>query len=178
MPDQSPSFHEWLPTTRGNRVALALALLSLVIFMVWNLLPYHDERDSVRDGVIAFHLWPEVFFYDSYTHAMRSKDPEAVLGVIANLTVTLTALMSILTIPLWRFLQASPFLRLPPAIITAAGGAVILRFIADAAGQGDIHPNILLALLLIAFNMFAISAALFVMGREPVRNPVAALAEV
>jgi hypothetical protein len=167
------TFQEWLPTTKGNRVALSLALLSLVIFVVWNLLPYYMMGDSAREGIMASQVWSQVFSHSYYTYAMSTKDPDAVLGVIANLTVTLTGLMSILTIPLWRFLQASPFLRLPPAMITLAGGAVIVWFITQATDKRDVHPTVLLALCLIGYNMFAVSASLFVMRREPVRNPVA-----
>jgi len=170
------TFREWLPETWRNRNALLLALASLVLFCGWNFMPYYDSRDASQEGVVAYHLWPEVVSPSSYTQAMKTKDPDAILGVLASLTVIFTALICVLTIPLWRVIHISAFLRLPPAIMTLIGGLVVGKFFVEAMLEGNEfynpHPVMELSLLLICLNMFASSAALFLMKHEPPRNPV------
>jgi hypothetical protein len=170
------TLREWLPDTPRNRVALLLALASLVMFCIWNFMPHYNMRGHPQDGIVAMHLWPEVLSPDSYINAMRSKDPEDILGVIASLTVILTALICVLTIPLWRVIHASAFLRLPPAIMTLIGGLVIGWFLIDAlmVDANSTHEMMYIALLLISLNMLATSAALFLMRHEPPRNPALA----
>jgi len=105
---------------------------------------------------------------------MRSRDPDHILGIIACLTVIFSALISVLTIPLWRVIHASAFLRLPPAIMTLIGGVVIGRYFFKALFDNNdyTHESVIIVLLLISLNMLATAAALFLMKHEPPRNPV------
>lgn len=154
---------EWLPITTRNRVALGLAALALVMFVLWNCLPHYKyEYDVVteREGSIAMALWPDILSPDLYLMVRKDPDFQIFLVIAAFMSLIQSALVTLAAVPFWKHLHASPYIRLPLAIVNLLGGAVILWLITDASRHW-VAPLILMAL-----NMFALSAALFTFRNE------------
>ena len=161
------SFKEWLPVTVRNRVALLLAFAALVMFVVWNCLPnYEYAGDTEPDGIVATSLWPEeILSPDLYVQTFKDPDMIGFLAVAACMSLILNALVTLALIPLWKFLHASPYIRVPLAFVNMLGGAVIVwHLLANASTEPQ--PYWLAILLLMASGMFAVSAALFVFKNE------------
>jgi hypothetical protein len=167
------TFREWLPQTRRNRIALTVASLSLVSFVVWNFLPYHSSKNSPREGVVASGIWAEMFDYENYLLALRNPDVDDIFSLIASFMVILTGLLVVLTLPLWRFFESSALMRLPPAIMTLLGGIAVSKFAVESVGDGYSHFVTVITLTLIALNMLLSSAALFLMEKEIPPHPLA-----
>jgi len=156
---------EWLPITARNRVALALAALALPLFVVWNCLPVYFLHDEPSVGIAAAVVWQEVISPDSYTYALRNREINDFLGIAANLALLQCGVLTLLAVPFWKLLHASPFIRLPLACVDLLGGAIVLWFIFDHHME-DPPPYMVAILLLIGLNMFAISAALLTFRNE------------
>jgi len=162
------SFREWLPITKRNRVALAFAFAAMVIFVVWNCLPNYESPGFEPDGIVATSLWPEaVFSPDIYLIVFKDPNMEGFLVIAAFMVLILNALVTLATVPFWKLLHASPYIRLPLAIINLLGGCVILRHLRELI-LADVEPAPywVPSLLLIALGMFALSAALFTFRNE------------
>ena len=156
------SLREWLPITTRNRVALGLAFAALVMFVVWNCLPNYEYGGATEpDGIVAMTLWPElVFSPDIYLMVFKEPNMEGFLVVASFMAMIQSALVTLAAMPFWKHLHASPYIRLPLAIVNLLGGAATLWLIIDASRHW-VAP-----LILIALNMFALSAALFVFKNE------------
>jgi hypothetical protein len=160
------SFKEWLPITVRNRVALGLAALALVIFVCWNSLPYYEYGETEPDGIVATSVWmDEILSPDFYVDTFKDPDVDGLLGVAACMALILNALVTLALIPLWKMLHSSAYIRVPLAVVNLLGGAVVLWFLYDN-GSMEPHPYWFMTLLLIALDMFVISAALFIFKNE------------
>jgi hypothetical protein len=158
------SFRDWLPITTRNRVALGLAAAALPLFVLWNCLPHYKYEYGVAtapDGIVAMTLWPEIVFSpDSYLMVFKEPNMEGFLVVASFMAMIESALVTLAAMPFWKRLHASPYIRLPLAIVNLLGGAATLWLIIDASRHW-VAPLILMAL-----NMFALSAALFLFKNE------------
>jgi hypothetical protein len=160
------SFREWLPVTTRNRVALGLAALALVIFVVWNSLPFYVSSDQLPVGIVATVIWPEVFSPDNYIRAFRSKDFGDFFDfTVSSLAVIQCAFASLLAMPFWKTLHASPYIWMPLAFVNLIGAAIHLWF-ALFYGLKDPKPNSIMLPFLIALNMLTLYAALFTFQNE------------
>ena len=161
------SFREWLPITRRNRVALLLAFAALVMFVVWNCLPYYDYHgDTEPDGIMAMTIWPDdVLSPGFYITTLKSPDVEGFLVIAAFMAIIQNALVTLAAVPFWKALHASPYIRLPLAVVNFLGGAVVLWHLHDF-GYHEQPPNSIAYFLLTALSMFALSAALFTFKNE------------
>ena len=159
------TFREWLPITGGNRVALCLAGLSLVMFAVWNFLPFYDGEEGAPTGTMASVFWAFIFSSDMYLSAIRSPGIEDFLVIAACLATLSGGLVILLTIPFWEMLHASSYLRLPIAWLNLAGGvawcwyAIALVFIDPTPYSGATG-------FLMSLSLFSISAAFFLFQNE------------
>ncbi len=73
--------------------------------------------------------------------------------------------MSLTVIPFWRFLHASPILRIPIGIVNLLGAWIFL--VGIVSGEFRFHTlSEDLALCLISVNMFSLSAAFFTFKNE------------
>ena len=118
---QAMSFKRWLPIRHRNRVALCLAALSLVMFVAWNLWNVTYEWGSMGNG--ASNTWPLVFSYRSYIYrGFGIVDLEWLAVRCIFVSLPLNALVSVLLIPFWKALHASPMIRIPLAMLCLAGG--------------------------------------------------------
>lgn len=152
----------WLPITARNRVALGLAFAALVMFVVWNCLPYYDYGGATEpNGIVAMTLWPEIVFSpDFYLMVFKEPDMEGFLVVASFMAMIQSALVTLAAMPFWKHLHASPYIRLPLAIVNLLGAAATLWLLSEAS------LNWVAPLILIALNMFTLSAALFVFKNE------------
>jgi uncharacterized protein YjeT (DUF2065 family) len=148
-------------------VALGLAALSLVMFVVWNFMPnYEFAGDTEPDGIVATSLWmDEILSPDLYVQAFKAPNMDDFLGVAACMALILNALFTLALIPLWKMLHASSYIRVPLAIVNLLGGGVIV-WIIYSNGSDEPQPYWFTILLLMATGMFALSAALFVFKNE------------
>ncbi len=159
------SFKEWLPITKRNRIALFLALASLVMFVTWNCLPYYEEADEPPEGTIAAMAWPQILSPENYLNVFSSPDVDGFLMITAYTGIILGGLLVLLTVPLWQILHASNFVRLPLAVLNLIGGAVMLWHLHDAE-QYDPAPYWIPAILLMSLSMLSLSAAFFIFKNE------------
>lgn len=161
------SFNHWLPITKRNRVALCLAALSLVMFVVWNCLPLSllDDDGGGSTGIIASAFWSAVFSPDVYLNAIRSPGLWEFLMVAACLATLSGGLVILLTIPLWEMLHASPYLKLPIAWLNLVGGVawccLAIFFFALVREPGSGYMAFFMSL-----SLFSISAAFFIFENE------------
>lgn len=160
------SFREWLPITTRNRVALGLAALALPLFVVWNCLPDYDYPfEAGPCGIIGMSLWrDQVFSPELYVMVFKDPDMEGFLIISAFMALIQNAIVTFAAVPFWKILHASPYIRLPLAIVNLLGGCVILRHF--CINQGNTAPFLGSALLLMALGMFAVSASLFLFKNE------------
>jgi hypothetical protein len=153
----------WLPITMRNRVALGFAAAALPLFVLWNCLPHYKYEYGFvteREGSIAMALWPDIFSPDLYLMVRKDPDFQTFLLLAAFMALIQSALVTLAAMPFWKHLHASPYIRLPLAIVNLLGGAATLWLIIDASRHW-VAPLILMAL-----NMFALSAALFTFKNE------------
>ncbi|MFM2197249.1 MAG: hypothetical protein RLZZ505_681 [Verrucomicrobiota bacterium] len=159
------SFKEWLPITGRNRVALGFAALSLVMFVVWNCLPHYEYGETEPDGIVASFTWLEILWPDHYIRVFKSPDIDGFLDIAASMALIQCGLVTFVALPFWKLLHASAFVRLPLAFVNLAGGAIVVWFVIQY-DPDDAVPYVFAILSLIALNMFALSASLFVFKNE------------
>ena len=123
------SLREWLPITRRNRVALGLATVALVMFAVWNCLPWYEFANEPAKEIAAMAVWPYAFSPDDYIRTLKSPDIEGFLTIPTYLALILCGLINLTAVPCWKILHASSFIRIPLAFVNLIGGAVILWFL-------------------------------------------------
>ena len=160
------SFREWLPITARNRVALGLAFAGLLIFVIWNCLPYYEYGETEPNGIVAMTIWHEgVLNPNHYMMVLRSPDMEGFLSLAANMALVQCGLVSLALAPFWKHLHGSAYIRLPLAIVNLVGAGVVLWHLKELGSDDDIRGAVA-TLSLIALNMFALSAALFTFKNE------------
>lgn len=159
------SFREWLPITTRNRVALGLAALSLVIFVVWNCLPYYEYGETESDGIVASHIWLFALSPDHYMRVFKSPDIDGFFVIAAQMVFVQCGLVTLTALPFWKLLHASASVRVPLAFVNLIGGAVMVWLFFQSA-SGDAVPYEFAIVTLITLNMFAVSAALFTFKNE------------
>ena len=160
------SFREWLPITARNRVALGLAFAGLLIFVIWNFLPYFEYGETEPNGIVAMTIWHEgVLNPHHYMMVLKSPDVEGFLSLAANMALVQCGLVSLALAPFWKHLHGSAYIRLPLAIVNLVGAGVVLWHLKELGSDDDIRGAVA-TLSLIALNMFALSAALFTFKNE------------
>lgn len=163
-------FNQWLPITRRNRVALCLAAVSLVMFVVWNSLPYYEAEGEPSIGIVASVAWPEFFDPHNYLDVIRSPDIDGLLSATASFGLILGGLVMLMAVPFWQILHASNYIRIPLAVLNLLGGAVITWHLFDSVID-DPAPHWFITVLLMALSLFSISAAFFLFKNElPLRE--------
>jgi hypothetical protein len=160
------SLKEWLPVTMRNRVALLIAFAALVIFITWNCLPYYEYGETEPDGIVAMKIWHEgVLDPDPYIMVLKSPDVDGFLSIAASMALIQCGLVSLAVVPFWKHLHGSAYIRLPLAAVNLLGGGVVLWHLSEA-GSDYATCGVIATLTLIALNMFALSAALFIFRNE------------
>lgn len=163
----------WLPITTRNRVALGLAALALVMFVVWNCLPrYPSTAYTEPDGIVAMFIWPDLLLSaDPYINLFKNPDSGEFMFIAACFALIQNALVTLAVLPLWKYLHVSPYIRLPLAIANLTGGGLVIWLyyvmLAFLRYGNDVPPPYWEAVsFLMASSMFALSAALFTFKNE------------
>lgn len=156
---------EWLPITTRNRVALWLAALALVMFVIWNCLPWYEGEEGTPTGTMASVFWVFVFSPDIYQSAIRSPGIGDFLAIAACLATLSGGLVILLTIPFWELLHSSSYLKTPIAWLNLAGG-VAWCWYAIALVLIDPDPYFGATAFLMSLSLFSISASFFLFKNE------------
>ncbi len=156
----SDAIKNWLPITKRNRVALGFAVLALVMFVTWNLLPYYQPGPESFKGVYMTRIW--VIFVDLDFYPMIFTSP---VFFAAYMVLLLNGLVALAIVPFWKILHFSNYLRIPLAVVNFAGGSIFLSIIFEE-GVDLNGPYRFTAFLLVTLTMFALSAALFIFKNE------------
>jgi hypothetical protein len=159
---------DWLPITKRNQVALGFAVAALVMFMVWNFLPYYSYGDPSPHGIMATELWPNVCTPDMVTDVIKSPDIDGFRDLAATLALIQNGLVLLMILPFWKMLHASLFIRLPLVLVNLAGGAVVTWFVFDYGVDMDDLSGLYesIALSLIALSMFCLGVAMLIFKNE------------
>jgi hypothetical protein len=159
------TFREWLPITGRNRVALCLAALALLLFVVWNCLPNYHYKDTKPHGIVATSLWPAVIKPSHYITVFKSPNIQSCLAIAAWMALIPNAFVTLAAVPFWKLLHASSYIRLPLACVNFFDCTVwLLLFF--RYGHDDLHPKLVFIFSLKTLSMFTLSAALFVFKNE------------
>lgn len=158
---------EWLPITIRNRMALGFAFAALVMFVVWNLMPYYPMVDEPSEGLVLTGFWPRFFDIDLYLIGFRSPNVRFFMDITAITALFLNALFVLTVIPFWKILHASRYLTIPVAVVNFIGGTVIFWFVYDIGVNDAPKPKYsLLVMSLIACTMYFLGLAMLVFKNE------------
>lgn len=163
---------EWLPITKRNRVALGFAVLALVMFVIWNLMPcyilgnFSNYPAFTREGRNFMRIWPEMINMDSFFYILKTPNFSGFLYIIASVSLLLNGLIVLILIPIWKILHASIYLRLTLALMNLLGGVVMMKFFFDIDDHAFVSANEKITLLLISFTMLTVFVSMMIFKNE------------
>lgn len=116
----------FFPRSTRNRIALGLAILSLLLFFAWNFMPAyklvsHDTYE--RDGFTFQDLWPDILNGTTLAFRTALLGPNILAALLCFLFI-LHCLVMMSIIPAWKLWQSTFILRLIPAILIIACGLI------------------------------------------------------
>ena len=157
-----------IPRTTRNRIAMFIGLLSLGLFITWNLLPITEETSQGAEvRTMATMFWPSI--YDSLLQIDASNlDIEEILSAMATILVTLLAVISLSIVPAWKLWQASALLRIIPSILMLLGFGIVLYFTFKETVVDDSDRLILFT---ISANFLTTAIALLLFKNESFEHP-------
>lgn len=161
------AIRNWLPITARNRVALVFAMLALVLFFLWNFLPITISGRFYKpfEGIGAKFIWSAVFDTNFYVSVFKSREIDNFLTLSVFITLILYSILTLIIIPFWRIISATPHLRIPFGIMTLVGA--FATFILTDAMIFRIWPTcVYLIFVLIMLSMFSLSLAFFIFTNE------------
>jgi hypothetical protein len=148
----------WFPRSIRNRLAMLMGLLSLGLFITWNLLPIKNFPEAEAQ-TMATMFWPNI--YESLLKIDASNlDFEEITSAMATVLVTLLGLISLSLLPAWKLWQASALLRVIPAILMLMGFGIVMYFTLKGLDMERSHIAILFTISL-NFLTAAVSLLLF-----------------
>jgi hypothetical protein len=158
---------DWLPITARNRVALGFAVLALVLFVTWNLLPITLSGRFFKhfEGSGARFIWRAVFNLDFYISIFKLREPNDFLILFVYIALVFYSLLTLMIIPFWKIIGATPLLKIPFAIMTLAG-AFATFYMTDAMIFRILPTCVYVVFLLIILSMFSLSLAFFIFTNE------------
>ena len=154
--------------TRRNRLALGFAFAALVIFVVWNLMPFYFYEESTPRGIAATEIWPQVFSPSVFIRVIKSPDIDGFLEIAATLALIQSGLVVLLILPFWKMFHASGSIRVPLAMVNLAGGGVLSWMICSIGLEADRLDQVygLITVALIALSMYCLGVAMLVFKNE------------
>ena len=158
MQNHRMTFHDWLPNTRQNKIALCVAIFSLLLMIGWNLAPMYDDsrHGSINQGIVVAHLWLTI--YDMVMQVIRDYQPEHLSFLISCLCLVLLACLQFTIVPFWRIFSQSKMLRFIPIFICLLGFLYWGYMIISLDAAGEMYP---LYLITINFPTTCIALLLF-----------------
>jgi hypothetical protein len=162
------TFREWLPRSLRNRIGFGLAVLSLVLLVVWNLLPNYEYGEVASNGCVGRHVWPEVIKELSNFPAGGSFDFKEIMNKVCVIALVFMLLVTLLQLPLWTWWRKSLLLRIIPCGVFALAGVFVLILMMD---EIDFYWNrapkcTLLTMILIVSNFLAAAFSFAFMTHE------------
>ncbi len=167
-----------VPGTRRNRCGWGFAWGSLLLFLLWNALPYYsleydpttEQEKWIRSGWILTEIWPDIV-RDVYHNLQTTPNFEDCLSAMATLALFFLAAIQFLLAPLWRTISSSRLLRFIPMGLCILGFLVVVYFVIDdfkvRVSARDYFQLFILGLIGLNFLLSA-SALLFY---HPETNP-------
>ena len=116
--------HSFFPRSTRNRIAFALGLLSLLLFVTWNLMPYPEIPwgTSKRDSKItAVKFWPDMLTATKLAMSNVSSEYRLFILLGSSIATFLLALTVFAILPAWQTFQSSILLRFIPATVMLVG---------------------------------------------------------
>lgn len=156
---------DWLPKTNRNRLALGFAAVALVMFVVWNLMPFYPTKGQPSEGLVVTEFWPTFFDPDYYLRVFKTPDVHGFMEIAAVAASFMNAWVVLAAVPFWRIFHASNHLKIPVAVVNVLGGGVILWFTCDM-GTEHAPPFSLVILTLMTSTMFCLSTAMLLFENE------------
>jgi hypothetical protein len=157
----------WIPGTTRNRWAWGFAWASLLLLLIWNLIPYfiydHTTETWMKEGLVITHIWPNIV--EGLVESCKSTpDVEDALSIIASLALIFLVAIQFLLAPLWQVISMSRLLRFIPASLCTLGLLVIMYFIIDdmmPLHKSDYYGAIMLSLIALNFLLTLIALLLY-----------------
>lgn len=103
---------------------MLMGLLSLGVFITWNLYPFKHTFAIYPDTpteIGMLQIWPMIFFVLTDIHNIITIDPNIYLVIIQCVLIPLLAFTCIALLPTWKILQKSKVLRIIPACLFISG---------------------------------------------------------
>ncbi len=157
----------WIPVTTRNRWAWGFAWASLLLLLVWHLMPqlsYDSITETwIKEGWVITDIWPSIF-RDLYQSVQSTPDVEDALSIVASLALIFLVAIQFLLAPLWQVVSMSRLLRFIPAGLCALGLIVVLYFIIDdfiPLQENEIYQAVLLSLIALNFLLTLLALLLY-----------------
>lgn len=161
------TFHEWRPQTRRNKIALGMAIYSLLLMIGWNLAPMYNGpfSEETYQGIVAVTVWPSI--YDDIGRSFTDYDIDNTPGLIADFCLVLLVFLQLTIAPLWHIFSQSKLLRYIPAVICLIGFGICAYFSLpkDYNTWQEMYP-----LYLITINLFTTCITLLLLKNEQVES--------
>lgn len=152
----------FFPRSKRNRIALWLALLSLVLFVAWNLMPnyqYNYEYDILeRKGYTFQKIWPDIIRIIMRLNNYSITSQQALLSLMCGLVI-FHAIVMISLIPAWKFWQSSSIVRIIPSVLISFCGGILIIFLMKI--PGSIHEIIPISFMTASIFTTALSLLCF-----------------
>lgn len=160
--------NEFFPRSTRNRIAMVMGLLSLVLFITWNLLPIEEPSlGGTEIKTMATIFWPNI--YQSLINIDTSNlSFDEVASAMATILVTLLALISFSLLPAWKLWQSSAIMRIIPAILMLIGFGIVLYF---TTLDNQMRSSDMMILFTIATNFLTAAIALLLFKNESIDHP-------
>ena len=165
-----------IPRSARNRCAWGLAWSSLVLLLIWNLLPelrYDPATETwIKEGLVITDIWPSIF-EELYQSVQSTPDVDDALSIVASLALIFLVAIQFLLAPLWQVISMSRLLRFIPAGLCALGLLVVLYFIIDTflpLQQDEKYQALLLALIALNFLLTLLALLLYHPETESVHS--------
>lgn len=155
--------NNFIPRTTRNRIAMVMGLVSLVLFITWNLYPFQHTfaiYPETPTELGMLQIWPMIFFVLTDIHHIITLDPNIYLVLIQCGLIPLLAFTCIAIFPAWKILQKSKILRIIPAVLFFSG-AIALGYSIYL-----ILPDVIPMFFCIMFNYFTTAIALLLFKNE------------
>jgi hypothetical protein len=159
----------FFPRSTRNRLAMVMGLISLAIFITWNIMPTpFDPMFSIPGeelSIVAIDTWPQVILSFYYFNTLPF-DRNSVIYMIGNLTLVMLAIFTLIVLPAQKLWQALKPLRVIAALLLLSCFAIWCNLLIE-----DPNPQYFLMHILITLNFLTTAIALLLFKNESLDVP-------
>ena len=138
-----------------------VGLVSLGLFLTWNLLPIDIIYDNKKQ-TMATVFWPNIY-KNLISIGTFHLGFHEILVAMAYVLIILLALISFSLLPAWKLWQASALLRLIPATMMLIGLGVFIYFVSRGV---EMTQSVMVIHLCISLNFLTAALALLLFQNE------------